>query len=471
MTTLQRWTLTAVCLATAMLMLDIAVVATALPDIAADLRADLHGLKWVIDAYTLALGGVVLTAGSLADRLGRRRLFVAGLLVFTASSLACALAPSIGALIAARAVQGLGAALMFAVSLALIADVFAPGKARATALAAYGATIGASFAIGPFVGGVLTTTLGWTWVFLLNLPLGCIGLAIATRKLRESRDPVPRRVDVPGQITLMLALLGIVFGLLNAADDGWSEPLTLVTLLGGGVFAVAFVLIELRVREPMVPLAMFAQRPFAGAQVTAITISAGLYAMLAYLMIYLQQILGLSAIEAGLVLVPATLLNLAVAGASAPLAARVSPRVIIAAGLACATAGLVLMTSAGVDSGWTVVLPGLCLANIGAGLVNPAIGALSLSVPAERSGLASGIHDTARQSGLALGVAALGALIPIGGGVGIADPVAFVDGVRDALWVGAAVTAFGALVATALLGERRYGFFGATYTSRPSSRR
>ena len=379
MTRLQRWTLIAVCLATAMLMLDVAVVATALPDVAADLHADLHRLKWVIDAYALALGGVVLTAGSLADRLGRRRMFVAGLVVFTA------------------------------------------------------------------------------------------GLAIAARRLRESCDPVPRAVDVPGQITLMLALVGIVFGLLNAADAGWQDALTLGPLLGGLAFALAFVAIELRVREPMVPLAMFAQRPFAAAQVTAISISAGLYAMLAYLMIYLQQVLGLTAIEAGLVLVPATLLNLVVAAASAPLAGRVSPRAIIVAGLGCATAGIVAMTSVDTGSSWWVVLPGLCLGNVGAGLINPAIGALTLQVPAERSGLASGIHDTARQAGMALGVAALGALIPVGS-VAI-DPSGFVDGVHDALWVGAAVTAAGAAVTTALLGHRRYGFFGATYTSRPSSSR
>jgi EmrB/QacA subfamily drug resistance transporter len=466
MTTLQRWTLTAVCLATAMLMLDVAVVATALPDIAADLHADLHGLKWVIDAYTLALGGAVLTAGSLADRLGRRRLFVAGLVVFTLSSLACALAPSIGALIAARAVQGLGAAMMFAVSLALIADAFAPGRARAGALAAYGATIGASFAIGPLVGGALTTTLGWEWVFLLNIPLGLFGLAVALLRLRESRDPVPRAVDVPGQVTLVLALFGVVFGLLNAADGGWTAPATLGPLLVGLMLALAFVAIEARVREPMVPLGMFRQRHFAGAQVTAIAISAGLYAMLAYLMIYLQQVLGLSAVSAGLVLVPSTLLNLVTAAASAPLAGRVSPRTIIGVGLACATGGLLLMTSVGVDSSWWALMPGLCLGNIGAGLVNPAIGALSLQVPADRSGLASGIHDTARQSGLALGVAALGALIPVGA-VGV-DPTAFVGGIHDALWVGAAVTAAGALVATALLRERMrglrrvYGDFGAT---------
>jgi EmrB/QacA subfamily drug resistance transporter len=451
MTSLQRWTMAAVCLATAMLMLDIAVVATALPDLAGDLDAGLSGLKWVVDAYALALAGTVLTAGSLADRFGRRRLFVVGLLVFTLSSLACAAAPSIGALIAARAVQGVGAAVMFAVTLALIADAFAPGRGRATALALYGATIGASFAAGPLLGGILTTTLGWEWVFLVNVPLGVVGLAIAGLRLRESRDPVARRIDVLGQLTLVPALTLVVFGLLNAAETGWEDPVNVVLLAAGVGFGVLFLVVERRTAQPMVPLTMFAQRPFAGAQIAAIAISAGLYAMFAYLMIYLQQVLGLSAIEAGATLIPATLINLAVAGGSAQLAGRVSPQAIVGAGLACASAGLVALTVVDVDSSWWVILPGMCVANVGAGLVNPAIGALSLQVPEARSGLASGIHDTARQSGMALGVAALGALIPVGGGAVIADPAAFVAGVRDALWVGAAITATGAVAAAWLI--------------------
>ena len=197
---LRRWTLTAVSAATAILMLDIAVVATALSDISADLDTGLHGRKWVIDAYTLALASVVLTAGSLADRLGRRRLFIAGLVVFTAASLASAAAPSIDVLVAVRAVQGVGAAAMFAVSLALLADVFPAGRERASAIAVYGATIGASFAAGPLVGGALTSALGWRWVFLINLPIGLWTLVITVRHLRESRDPIAHKVDLPGQI-------------------------------------------------------------------------------------------------------------------------------------------------------------------------------------------------------------------------------------------------------------------------------
>jgi EmrB/QacA subfamily drug resistance transporter len=454
MSSLQRWTMAAVCLATAMLMLDIAVVATALPELAADLDAGLNGLKWVVDAYALALAGAVLTAGSLADRLGRRRLFAFGLLLFTISSAACAAAPSIGALIAARAVQGVGAAVMFAVTLALIADAFAPGRQRATALALYGATIGASFAAGPLLGGVLTTLLGWQWVFLVNLPLGLVGLAIARLRLRESRDPVARPIDALGQLTLVPALTLVVFGLLNAAETGWDDPVNLVLLGAGVAFGLLFVVIEMRVAHPMVPLEMFAQRSFAGAQVAAISISAGLYAMFAYLMIYLQQVLGLSAIEAGATLIPATLINLVVAGGSARLAGRVSPQAIVGAGLVCATVGLVSMTIVDVDSAWWATLPGLCVANVGAGLVNPAIGALTLQVPEAHSGLASGIHDTARQSGMALGVAALGALIPVGGGAVVGDPVAFVDGIRDALWVGAGITAAGAVAAAWLIRGR-----------------
>ena len=272
---LRHWTLTAVSAATAILMLDIAVVATALSDISADLDTGLHGLKWVIDAYTLALASVVLTAGSLADRLGRRRLFIAGLVVFTAASLASAVAPSIDVLVAVRAVQGVGAAALFAVSLALLADVFPAGRQRASAIAVYGATIGASFAAGPLVGGALTSALGWRWVFLINLPIGLWTLVITVRHLRESRDPVAHKVDLPGQITLVAALFALVFGLLNGAETGWDDPVNLGALAAAAGFGLAFVLVELRVSEPMVPFVMFSSPPFRLAQITAVVISGG----------------------------------------------------------------------------------------------------------------------------------------------------------------------------------------------------
>jgi MFS family permease len=206
LTTTQRWTLAVVCAATAMLMLDIAVVNTALSNIAADLDTGLSGLQWVVDAYTLALAAVVLTAGSLADRLGRRRLFLVGLSIFTVASLACAAAQDIVMLNSSRAVQGIGAAIMFAVSLAVLSHAFPGALERGKALAAYGATIGASFAIGPLVGGALTSGLDWRWIFLINLPLGILCLEITRRHVEESRDPNARRLDWPGQATLTAGL-------------------------------------------------------------------------------------------------------------------------------------------------------------------------------------------------------------------------------------------------------------------------
>src|SRR6478735_4846233 len=215
----QRWTLAAVLAATAILMLDIAVVNTALPTVQLDLNTDLHALKWVLDAYTLTLASVVLTAGSLADRYGRRRLFALGVTVFTVSSAAAAASGTIEFLIVTRAVQGLGAALMFAVSLALLSNAFRTPAERNKAFAAYGATIGASFALGPFAGGVLTEGLGWEWVFLINVPIGVVVLAITVLKLVESRDPNPARIDLPGQFTLIGGLFLLVYGFLEAAED------------------------------------------------------------------------------------------------------------------------------------------------------------------------------------------------------------------------------------------------------------
>src|ERR671911_141365 len=223
MTRTQRLTLTVVSIATAMLMLDIAVVNTALPEIARDLDTGLSGLQWVVDAYTLALASVVLSAGALADRLGRRRLFTIGLAIFTLASGACALATDIVFLNSARAVQGIGAAIMFAVSLALLAQAFPSPKERAGALAAYGATIGASFAIGPLVGGVLTSGLDWQWIFLVNLPIGLFCLWITQTKVEESRDPSSRRIDWPGQITLTAGLGLLVLALLRGNEDGWGS--------------------------------------------------------------------------------------------------------------------------------------------------------------------------------------------------------------------------------------------------------
>jgi EmrB/QacA subfamily drug resistance transporter len=448
----QKWTLTVVCVATAMLMLDIAVVNTALSKIADDLHTGLSGLQWIVDAYTLALASVVLTAGALADRFGRRRLFTIGLSIFTVASLLCALAGDIAFLNAFRAVQGIGAAIMFAVSLALLANAFPEARERAGALAAYGATIGASFAVGPLVGGALTSGLGWRWIFLVNLPLGLLCLAITRAYVAESRDAAARRVDVGGLLTLTGGLLLLILALLRGNEDGWGSAEIVAMFSGAAALLGAFLAIESTVREPMLPLRLFRNGSFTGAQVGAFAISASWFAVFFYITLYMQQILGLSAIEAGLVYLPSTVLMFFVAGATSALGERVSSKAMVTGGLVLVGSGMALLTLAQVESSWTIGLPGSIVAMIGTGLFNPSITAFALgSVPEEQSGLAAGVNDTFRQAGIAVGVAALGALIPAGAALGGGDPQSYVSGLHDALWACAALCAVGAAVCWAVL--------------------
>jgi EmrB/QacA subfamily drug resistance transporter len=454
----RQVTLAVVCLATAMLMLDIAVVNTALSSISDDLHTGLSGLQWVIDAYTLALATVVLSAGSLADRLGRRRVFLVGLAVFTVSSLACALSGSIVALDAARAVQGLGAAAMFAVSLALLAHAYPGMRERAGALAVYGATIGASFAVGPLVGGLITSGLSWRWIFLVNVPIGIVAIAATLARVEESRDPLARKIDWLGQLVLGGGLFLLVLALLRGNDQGWGSTAIVAQLSGAAVLLALFALVEQRVKEPMLPLHFFRNRGFAATQAGTVAISASFFAVFLYTTLYLQNVLGLSAIQTGLVYMPGTVLMFIVSGASAQLGEKVSPRLMISGGLVLVGAGMLLMTMAGVGSSWTIVLPGEVIALIGTGLFNPAMSGVAMgSLPQRHSGLAAGAYDTFRQAGMAVGIAALGALIPASSALGHGNPQDYVDGLREALVVGAALAIMGAFATARLLRGRRDG--------------
>jgi EmrB/QacA subfamily drug resistance transporter len=468
--TIQRWTLAVVCAATAMLMLDIAVVNTALSRIAEDLDTGLSGLQWVVDAYTLALASTVLTAGALADRLGRRRVFTFGLALFTAASLMCGLAQDITMLNSARAVQGIGGAVMFAVSLALLAHAFPGARERAGALAAYGAAIGASFAVGPLVGGLLTSGLDWQWIFLVNLPIGLFCLWVTRRYVEESRDPHSRTIDWPGQVTLTAGLFLLVLALLRGNEQGWTSTAIIAELVGAAVALIAFVAIELRVREPMLPMRYFRNASFTGAQIAAFSISASFFAVFLYTTLYLQQILGLSAIEAGLVYLPGTLIMLVVSGATAQLGAKVPARTMIAVGLGLVAVGMGLFTLAGATSTWWIVVPGELVALIGTGLFNPAVTNVALSsVPVEQSGVAAGVNDTFRQAGIAVGVAALGALVPAEHALGGGSAVEYVNGLHDALWVGGGLAAVGALAAGLLI-SKRYGAAAEMPAEEPAHR-
>ncbi len=405
------WTLITVSVATFMLLLDITVVNTALPAIEDDLNASFTDLQWVIDAYTLSLAALVLTAGSLADRLGRRRVFGVGLGIFTVASLAAGLATTPTMLNVDRAVQGVGGAIMFAVSLALIAQEFAAGRERATAMATYGATIGVAVAIGPLVGGALTDGFGWQSVFLLNVPIGIAAVVATFTKLRESRDPNATRIDWAGLLTFSTALFLLVLALLRGNQEGWSSGLILGLFGGAAILLAAFVAIERRVREPMLPLHFFRQRAFTGVQIAAFAVSGSMFALFLYLTLYLQNYLGYSPLEAGVRYLPITVAAFFVAPIAGVLLGRVPARVLLSGGLALAGVGLLLMSGIEANSEWTTLLLGFIVAGIGVGLLNPVIADVALSVvPKEQSGMASGINDTFRQVGISVGIATWGAL-------------------------------------------------------------
>src|ERR671919_677750 len=277
------WTLIAVSVATFMLLLDITVVNVALPSIREDLGASFADLQWVVDAYALTLAALVLTAGSLADRLGRRRLFASGLGIFSIASLLCALAPDPTFLNAARALQGIGGAIMFAVSLALIAQEFSAGRERGMAMGIYGATIGVAVAIGPLAGGALTDGLGWESIFYLNVPVGLAAIAVTYLKLRESRDPNATRVDWAGVATFSGALFLLVLALVRGNDEGWGSTLIVSLLAAAGLLLAAFIAIERRVREPMLPLGLFKRPAFTGVQIAAFAVSGSMFALFLYI--------------------------------------------------------------------------------------------------------------------------------------------------------------------------------------------
>jgi len=405
------WTLIAVSIATFMLLLDITVVNTALPSIRADLDASFTDLQWVVDAYTISLAAVVLTAGVLADRLGRRRVFAVGLAVFTFASLLCGLAGDPTFLNLARGFQGIGGAIMFAVSLALIAQEFKPGRERGVAMGVYGATIGVSVAFGPLVGGGLTKWLGWESIFFLNVPIGLAAIAITLTRLRETRDPNASRIDWAGLVTFSSALFLLVLALLRGNDEGWGSTLILSLLAVSIVLLAVFLVIETRVRQPMLPLQLFRKPAFTGVQLAALAVSASMFALFLYLTFWLQGYLGDDPLEAGLRYLPFTVTNFFVAAAVGGVISRLPARIFLGAGLGMTGVALLLMGGLDPSDGWTAMLGAFLLGGAGVGLMNPVIADVAVSVvPKEQSGMAAGINDTFRQVGVAIGIAAWGAI-------------------------------------------------------------
>ena len=404
------WTLVLVSVATFMLLLDVTIVNVALPDIQRELGASLSSLQWVVDAYSLMLAAFLLTAGSLGDRLGRRRVFTIGFGVFIAASFLCGISGDPTLLNLARGLQGIGAAGMFATSLALIGQEF-QGKDRATAFGVWGATVGGAVAIGPLVGGIITESFGWEWIFFVNVPIGLVAMVLTERKIVNVFVEEPEPIDFPGLVTFSSALFLLVFGLIRGNPEGWGSAGIVACLAGSAVLFAAFVTIELRSRYPMLDLSLFRKPAFNGVSAVAFCLSAGMFASFLYLTIYLQGVLDFSPLEAGLRFLPLTALGFFVAPISGSLSNRVPIRILLGTGLALVGIGLLLMGGVSVGSGWTTLLAGFIVAGVGIGTANPGIGQAAIAVvPVQKSGMGSGINTTFRQVGIATGVAALGAV-------------------------------------------------------------
>jgi EmrB/QacA subfamily drug resistance transporter len=407
----RKWrVLIVVCVAVFMLLLDITVVNVALPNIADELNTSFTDLQWVVDAYALTLAATMLNAGSLGDLLGRKRVFLIAIGLFTVASALCGAAQSPLWLILARGAQGIGGAGMFAVSLAIISQEF-HGRERGTAFGIWGATVGAAVAIGPLVGGALTTYVGWRWIFFVNIPIGVACVAVGMRVLHETRNEEHGGFDLFGLLTLTAGLFAFVLGLLRGNDWGWSSGRVVGLFVAGVVLLAVFAAIELRQESPMLDFRLFKVPTFTGAQITAFSISAGMFAQFLFLPLYLENVLGYSAVATGVRFLPLSLLAFVVAPISGRLSTRVPVRFLLAGGLALCGLALLLMWGISVDSSWTTLLPGFLVAGVGIGLVNAPLASTSVSVVEPRhAGMASGINNTFRQIGIATGIAALGAI-------------------------------------------------------------
>ncbi len=449
----KRWiALALLCVAQFVVVLDASIVNVALPTIGEALDFSEGNLPWVVNAYVLTFGGFLLLGGRLADLLGRRRVFMAGLVLFALASLAGGLASNSSQLIAARAVQGLGAAILSPAALSIVATTFRDGAERNKALGIWGAVAGSGGAAGVLLGGVLTEYLGWEWVLWVNVPIGIAAAAIAPSLIAETRsEDEVRHFDVAGATTITLSLSALVFGLLDAESAGWGSAQTIGTLLAAALLLGAFVVIERRSRAPLVPFSIFRVRTITGANVVGILVGASLFSMFFFISLYMQQVLGYSPIKAGLSYLPLAVSIILSAGIASQLVTKVGFKPILATGMGLIAAGLIWFSQISVDGTFLSDILGpslLAAVGLGFAFVPVTIAAVS-GIPDREQGLASGLINTSQQVGGALGLAILAAVA--NGIIGSSrDPVKLVEGFQSAFAVDAGFAILG-LIATLVL--------------------
>jgi EmrB/QacA subfamily drug resistance transporter len=447
------WTFAIVSVALFMVVLDNLVVTTALPSIRADLGATIQSLEWTVNAYTLSYAVLLLTGAALGDRFGRRRMFVLGLGLFTVASAAAALAPTTAALIGARAIQGVGAAIVTPLTLTLLADMFPPER-RGLAIGAWSGVSGLGVALGPLVGGAVVDGISWHWIFWINVPIGLALLPLAARRLAESHGPA-RSLDLPGVGLASAGLLGIVYGIVRGAELGWTSTTVLGSLIAGAVLVAAFLVWEARAPQPMLPLRFFRSRGFAAVNLVSLAMYFGVFGSIFLLAQFFQVTQGYSPLEAGLRTLPWTIMPMFVAPIAGLLSDRIGSRPLMATGLAlqAGAIGWLATVSTPTVPYSELVIP-FIMAGTGMALVfAPAANAVLNSVRPEEAGQASGATNAIRELGGVLGVAVLATVFAHNGSY--ASPAAYTDGMTSAIWVGAAVLLAGAIAALFVPGRVR----------------
>src|SRR5438477_1605655 len=443
----KRWTIVLASLGVFMSALDTLVVTTSLPALRLDLHASLQSLEWTVNAYNLAFACFLLTGAALGDRFGRRRMYTVGLLTFTAASAAAALSPSAGSLVAARAIQGAGAAIVFPLTLTLISEAF-PAEKRGAAIGLWGGITGLGVAIGPVVGGAVVNGISWHWIFWLNVPVGIVLLPLAATRLTESFGPRPQ-LDIPGLLLAAAGAFGVTWGLIRANSVGWGSAEVIASLAAGAAFAATFLAWERRSESPMIPVGLFRERTFASANAVSLFMYAGLFGALFLMSQFFQSCLGYSPLEAGVRLLPWSMPPMFIAPIAGALADRYGNRPFMALGLALQAAGLAWVALiASPDVSYLQVGVALTIAGTGTSFCFPTVAnAVVGSVPLAEAGVASGTNSTIRELGGVFGVATLAAVFAHAGSY--ASPGLFVDGFRPAIWLATGFSVIG--VAWALL--------------------